>query len=42
MRKVTAKDVQKVAQEIFTAKHLNLALIGPWKDKKAFEKLLKF
>ncbi len=42
MRKVTVKDIQKVAQEIFVTKHLNLALIGPWKDKKVFEKLLKF
>ena len=42
MKKVTAKDMQKVANEIFVAKHLNLALIGPWKDKKCFEKLLKF
>ncbi len=42
IRKVTAKEVQKVAQQIFITKHLNLALIGPWKDKKDFEKLLKF
>jgi predicted Zn-dependent peptidase len=42
MRSVSAKDVQKVAREIFVTEHLNLALIGPWKDKKVFEKLLKF
>ncbi len=41
MRGVSAKDVQKIAQEIFITQHLNLALIGPWKDKKTFEKLLK-
>jgi len=39
---VTAKDVQKVAMEIFVTGHLNLALIGPWKDERAFQKLLKF
>lgn len=41
MNKVTAKDIQRVAREIFTSERLNLALIGPWKDKKAFEKILK-
>ncbi len=41
MNKVTAKDIQRVAREIFTSERLNLALIGPWKDGKAFEKILK-
>ena len=39
--KVTLNDVQKVAQNIFRPEKLNLALIGPHKDKSKFQKLLK-
>jgi predicted Zn-dependent peptidase len=39
--KVTAGDVQKVAKEIFKPHKLNLAVIGPFKNKLKFEKLLK-
>ncbi len=39
--KVTAKDIQEVANEIFRPDKLNLALIGPFDDKEKFEKLLK-
>ncbi len=39
--KVTLDDVQKVAQNIFRPEKLNLALIGPHKDKSKFQKLLK-
>lgn len=39
--KVTAIDIQKVAKEIFNPQKLNLALIGPFKDKSKFGKLLK-
>jgi predicted Zn-dependent peptidase len=39
--KVTAGDVQKVAKEIFNPQKLNLALIGPFKNKSKFGKLLK-
>ncbi len=39
--KVTVKDIQRVANDIFVPEKLNLALIGPFKDKKRFEKLLK-
>ncbi len=39
---VTASDIQKMAKKIFTNKHLNLAVIGPFKDTARFEKLLKF
>jgi predicted Zn-dependent peptidase len=39
--KVTAGDVQKVAKEIFSPQKLNLALIGPFKNKSKFGKLLK-
>jgi len=41
IEKVTANDIQRVAKDIFQPKKLNLALIGPFKDKKRFEKLLK-
>jgi len=39
--KVTTGDVQKLAREIFQPGKLNLALIGPFKDKSRFRKLLK-
>ncbi len=39
---VTLDDVYKVAKDIFKPEKLNLALIGPFKDKKKFDKLLKF
>lgn len=39
---VTANDLQRVANDIFVDNKLNLALIGPFKNKKAFEKILKF
>jgi predicted Zn-dependent peptidase len=37
---VTAEDIQRVAKDIFRPEKLNLALIGPFKDKKRFENLL--
>lgn len=42
IEKVTAKDIQKVAKEIFKNPSLNLAVIGPFKDKAKFAKVLKF
>ncbi|NOQ67822.1 hypothetical protein GQ568_00080 [Patescibacteria group bacterium] len=39
---VTAEDIIRVAQDIFVDNKLNLALIGPFKNKKAFEKILRF
>ena len=39
--KVAAEDILKVAKDIFQPKRLNLALIGPFKDKAKFQKLLK-
>ena len=42
IRKVTAKDIQSLANNIFQNKKLNLALIGPFKDKAKFLKILKF
>ncbi len=38
---VTANDIQRVTRDIFRPEKLNLALIGPFKDKQRFEKLLK-
>jgi predicted Zn-dependent peptidase len=42
VRKVTAKQIQDLAKEIFQNKKLNLVLIGPFKDKNKFLKILKF
>ena len=38
---VTAEDIQRVAQDVIASNGLNLALIGPFEDKAAFEALLK-
>ncbi|MDP3764424.1 MAG: pitrilysin family protein [bacterium] len=42
MDKVTLADVKNVAEDIFQNKNLNLAVIGPLKDKTGFEGILKF
>jgi predicted Zn-dependent peptidase len=42
IRKITAKDIQVVAKEIFVNKGLNLALIGPFEDTKRFLDILTF
>jgi len=39
--KITENDILKVARDIFKPEKLNLALIGPFKDKSRFQKLLK-
>ena len=39
--KVSVNDILKVAKDIFKPERLNLALIGPFKDKNKFKKLLK-
>ena len=41
INKVTLKDVKRVARDIFQNKNLNLAVIGPHKDEKILEKILK-
>jgi len=38
--KVTAQDLQKFANEFFVAKNLNLAIIGPFKEKEKYQKIL--
>jgi len=42
VRSVNAKQIKEMAIKIFTDDKLNLALIGPFKDKKQFVKILKF
>lgn len=41
INKVTAQDIQALAKKIFNFNKLNLAIIGPYKDKKIFTKLLR-
>ncbi|MBM2820546.1 MAG: peptidase protein [Candidatus Berkelbacteria bacterium] len=38
--KVTAEDILNFAQKHFTSKNLNLAIIGPFKDKQKFQSIL--
>ena len=42
IKAVKAEDIQKMAKIIFKDKNLNLAIIGPYKDKTSFESILKF
>ncbi len=39
--KVSSADILETAKDIFKTEQLNLAIIGPFKDKKKFNKLLK-
>jgi len=39
--KISQNDILKIAKDIFRPEKLNLALIGPFKDKNKFQKLLK-
>ncbi len=39
--RISAKDIRRVAKELFIEERLNLALIGPFRERKPFEKLLK-
>lgn len=41
INQVKREEIQKIAQAIFKEERLNLAIIGPFKNKKTFEKLLK-
>lgn len=38
---VTAKQVQDIAQDLFQAKKMSLAIIGPYKSDKSFSKIIK-
>ncbi len=42
LRNVTAKEVRDIARRIFKDKHLNLALIGPFKKGEDFHEVLTF
>jgi predicted Zn-dependent peptidase len=42
VEKVTAKDIMRVANDIFVNEKLNLAIVGPYKDEEKFKKILKF
>ena len=39
--KISIDDIQRVAQDIFKSQKLNLALIGPFKNKQKFKEILK-
>jgi predicted Zn-dependent peptidase len=41
IKKVTVRDVQKIAQEIFQNKKLNMALVGPFSKSREFLPILK-
>jgi len=41
INKVTLNDVKRVAKDIFKENNLNFTLIGPYKDKKRLEEILK-
>lgn len=41
INKVSVNDILKVSKDIFKPEKLNLALIGPFKDKAKFQKILK-
>jgi len=40
IEKVTPEQIQKLSQKLFVKEKLNLALIGPFKDKKPFDDIL--
>ncbi len=42
IKKVKVEDIQKMAKTIFKTGHLNLAIIGPFKDERGFKEILKF
>ena len=42
IQKVTVEEVKDLAKKIFVDEGLNLAIIGPYKDKGPFEKILTF
>lgn len=41
IERVKLEDVLRVADKIFLTKHLNLAIIGPWKDESIFKRILQ-
>lgn len=41
IERVNIKDIKRVAEEVFRDKNLNLAVIGPYKEKEKFDHILK-
>jgi len=41
IKKVTADDIRAVARDVFRNDRLNLAVVGPYKDGRSLEKILK-
>ncbi len=41
IKRITAGDVKRVAGDVFTGNRMNLALIGPFKDRRKFIELIK-
>jgi len=41
IKKVTPKQVQEVAQDLFRPEKMNLSILGPYEDKERFQNLLK-
>lgn len=41
IKKVSAAAIRRAAKEIFVNRHLNLAVIGPYKEKRKLEKMLR-
>ena len=42
IKKVRAEEIQFVARELFNRKNISLSIIGPFKNKNIFEKLLNY
>ncbi len=42
IKKVTAKDVLRVSKKLFQDKNMSLAIIGPYRSSKEFQKVLHF
>ena len=42
IKKVQVKDIYMIARKIFTNKRMNLAIVGPHKNKRRFSKVFKF
>ena len=42
IRRVTAEDIKILANQVFKDRHLNLALVGPFKNPKGFQSIFKF
>jgi len=41
IKRISARDISRAAKEIFVNRHLNLAVIGPYRSEEPFRKILK-